>query len=174
MTTASRKNLTILSPLRNVFQVKIWFQNRRSKCKKMLKASANNPQAAAAALGLSQPVTPNGGPTTPGTPTSGMPPSGTPPSDASPSPHTPPTPFHPGGSLGGSLGSALGGLANHHGLGAGGGHTPAHSLTPPPNSWDMPNPMANKAPAMMPGYMSQYTGWYHGHPTGDPNQQVLT
>ncbi|XP_003741686.1 homeobox protein DLX-1-like [Galendromus occidentalis] len=138
-------------------QVKIWFQNRRSKCKKMLKASQNNPQAAAAALGLSQPVTPNGGPTTPGTPN--MPNSAdTPPSDASPSPQTPPTPYHP---------SALGGALGHHSL----GNAPTNSLTPPPNSWDMPS----KAPAMMPhSYMSQYSGWYHGHAGGDPNQQVLT
>ena len=137
--------------------MKIWFQNRRSKCKKMLKASQNNPQAAVAALALSQPVTPNGGPATPGTPN--MPNSAdTPPSDASPSPQTPPTPYHP---------SALGGALGHHSL----GNAPTNSLTPPPNSWDMPS----KTPAMMPhGYMSQYSGWYHGHAGGDPNQQVLT
>lgn len=134
-------------------QVKIWFQNRRSKYKKMLKSGPS---------GVPSGVPSNGGNGTPGL---NHPPGATTPQTPpeTPETHSPPSvgpspsllSVAPGGQLGpNSLSSAV---------------SPP-SMSPPITSWDM---NSAKAAAMANSYMPQYSWYHHGH---DPsiNQQLLT
>ena len=163
------------------FQVKIWFQNRRSKYKKIMKGNAP------------------GGQTQLDGPSSGMSsPEGT-------SPNQPPTPTPPGGPVGPPTSQQSGGVSqsgpmapqqngqpNHSSTpqpgGPPGGHTggmmppPPHSVSPPSAWGDMsptssghhpssgaPTPSHN---SYMPGYPPM--GWYSQNPIPPQPQHLLT
>lgn len=142
-------------------QVKIWFQNRRSKYKKMLKSTAPSGVGSG----------PNG-PSTNGGSNSGMghPPNATTPQTPpeTPETHSPPSVGPPPSLLSGTTSGGNGGS-----LGQPNSHSNAVSppaMSPPITSWDM-GPA--KAAAMTNSYIPQYSWYHHGH---DPsiNQQLLT
>lgn len=181
-------------------QVKIWFQNRRSKYKKMLKAQqqgggggsggggggggGGGTPTTPGSVGTPQPQnqgphTPNPGPGTPGPPSLGPPNSaGTPqsPSEPSPGPQSPPASHQHHHHHQQQQQQQQHQSHHHHPSHP---HHPHHlppgaSLTPPAMSPPLNSwdmTPAAKAVAMS-GYMPQYT-WYH---QTDPsmNQQILT
>ncbi|RWS15085.1 distal-less-like protein [Dinothrombium tinctorium] len=145
-------------------KVKIWFQNRRSKYKKMLKAQqqqpppqagqANNAQSGAQGAsgpGGNTPLHPPASATTPQTP------------PETPENHTPPSvgppPLLPVGSIATTPASS-GSMST----------ISPPAMSPPITSWDM-GPA--KAAAMSNSYIPQYSWYHHGH---DPsmNSQLLT
>ncbi|RWS31183.1 distal-less-like protein [Leptotrombidium deliense] len=144
------------------FQVKIWFQNRRSKYKKMLKAQqqqpagsqANNAQSGGqggSGPAGSTPLHPPASATTPQTP------------PETPENHTPPSVGPPPLLPVGSMPSTPASSASMSTI-----SPPA--MSPPISSWDM-GPA--KAAAMSNSYIPQYSWYHHGH---DPsiNSQLLT
>jgi len=145
-------------------QVKIWFQNRRSKYKKMLKAnqqpgtqpslpgsqtSGNNtqgPNSGQAGNSLGPPTSASTPQTPPETPETNSPPSVGPP------------PLLP---VGGSVPSNNSSIANA---------VSPPAMSPPITSWDM---NGSAKAAMNNSYIPQYSWYHHGH---DPslNQQLLS
>ncbi|KAI1289472.1 Homeotic protein distal-less [Halotydeus destructor] len=136
-------------------QVKIWFQNRRSKYKKMLKSGGNGPP------GSGPPQTPNGGctpQTPPETPENGSPPSVGPP----PGSHSMP--------MGSSSTPGPTSMAST---------VSPPAMSPPITSWDMGpakgggggggNPALSAASAMSNGYIPQYSWYPHHHGHHDPS-----
>ncbi|CAG2106247.1 unnamed protein product, partial [Medioppia subpectinata] len=147
-------------------QVKIWFQNRRSKYKKMLKAaqtggsgppggqsgnSQGGPGNSSATSGnsLGPPTAASTPQTPPETPETNSPPSVGPP---------PLLPVGPGGAQPGSNSSIATAVS-----------PPA--MSPPITAWDMGS--AKAAAAMSNSYMPQYS-WYHHQHDPSMNQQLLT
>lgn len=156
-------------------QVKIWFQNRRSKYKKMLKStqpgvggvvppSTTTNGSAGSGSSLGHPPTATTPQTPPETPETNSPPSvGPPQSMLSSTPgggqQQSQQPGNGPGSLGSTnLSSSLSSTVS-----------PPSAMSPPITSWDM-NPAKT---AMANSYIPQYSWYHHGH---DPsiNQQLLT
>jgi len=153
-------------------QVKIWFQNRRSKYKKMLKAqqpgsnNAQSGQSGQSGAGGSTPIQ---------TPTSASTPQ-TPPE--TPESQTPPNvpPVVPPSNVPSSIPNLMSGTS----ISSSGIPTMTlptmtstvspQTMSPPISSWDMGSA---KAAAMSNSYIPQYSWYHHGH---DPNfnPQLLT
>lgn len=147
-------------------QVKIWFQNRRSKYKKMLKSTPGGPNGQTNG-GLQHPPSATTPQSPPETPDSHSPPSVGPPPSLGGGGLSTPGPIGGGGNQG--LGGPLGGSSG------GGSLSSAVSppvMSPPITSWDMGHSKVAAA-AMANTYMPQYSWYHHGH---DPNinQQLLT
>ncbi len=167
------------------FQVKIWFQNRRSKYKKIMKGNAPG--------GQTQLDGPSSGMSSPDGTSPNQPPTPTPPAG----PVGPPTSQQSGGvSQSGPMGAQQNGQPNHSSTpqphngpgGPPGGHTggmmppPPHSVSPPSAWGDMsptssghhpssgaPTPSHN---SYMPGYPPM--GWYSQNPIPPQPQHLLT
>ncbi|XP_054161764.1 homeobox protein Dlx1a-like [Oppia nitens] len=150
-------------------QVKIWFQNRRSKYKKMLKAQqtgstqpppggqTGNSQSGQTGPGNSSSATSLGPPTAASTPQ-------TPPE--TPETHSPPSVGPPPALL--SVGPGGTSVPGSNSSIATAVSPPA--MSPPITAWDMGSA---KAAAMSNNYMPQYS-WYHHQHDPSMNQQLLT
>lgn len=155
-----------------VFQVKIWFQNRRSKYKKMLKAqqpgsnNAQSGQSGQSGAGGSTPIQ---------TPTSASTPQTPPETPESQTPPNVPPPVVPP-----NVSSSIPNLMSGTSIPSSGIPTMTlptmtstvspQTMSPPISSWDMGSA---KAAAMSNSYIPQYSWYHHGH---DPNfnPQLLT
>ena len=137
-------------------QVKIWFQNRRSKYKKMLKANQVPGQGGGNAQAGGQ-----SGP--PQTPTGASTPQSPPETPENPSPPSvgPPPPLMP---VGPSTPASSASMPTQS--------PPA--MSPPITSWDMGMGNAKANVAMSNSYIPQYSWYHHGHHDPSMNSQLLT